>query len=519
MTKRLLSHAPWVVAALFIFLFYGPLGEPPNGFNSDTAIAWMMANSSKMTPFDIYYYGQNRLGSCVVFLSKIVARLFSHPHIPDFLIRSGLFFYVIHLFTKRLYSTRARWFIFTVFSLLLLSDGTIHKNLFSMPQPYLLQFMIAFIYAYTIRSAPFVLKIFLAACACWISPTSVFYLAPAEALLFISRLRYLKNIRIDFAQLLKEILCLTAPLIGFFIERSVNNYFLNWMHTEFLPMYPEVTTKNVQTLMVLDFSQIENGAIGKILHNFIAESSVIPATIVAIFSLTYAAFCCRKPSELAKKIADNPATLGLIGIMIGAFINLVFVSASVWVKLNEYPPRYLTAGIVICFYVGSLMSYHLVHILSKKIPIERNLLGRSELLSGLTSILLLASFSYLQRDAIKQRWTSFKTLQKSAASIADLGPTVILGGYWSSYIWQGLEPSLRAVPTQDQLMREFRNIEHYREAHQILYCHGGDAPSTLKEYGRSWAIERANALIFDQCKVSVYKEAKRIGIKPILRGF
>ena len=97
--------------------------------------------------------------------------------------------------------------------------------------------------------------------------------------------------------------------------------------------------------------------------------------------------------------------------------------------------------------------------------------------------LAIAAMVFLAMAPFQANHLRFNTLEKISQSIAEPGKkTVVLGPYFRSYIWEGLNPaSVQGLPAEGHSLRIPWTYRTLKQADRILRCRGFPVPGV--QYG------------------------------------
>jgi len=180
--------------------------------------------------------------------------------------------------------------------------------------------------------------------------------------------------------------------------------------------------------------------------------------------------------------------LGSFGIALINFVLLVFISH---VRENYYDNRYNTLTYLFGFMSGILALFSGFRMIVRSARIS----------NYAVAAVLIAGVAILAFEFPPKRYSpDYVIYKKTAATLAQKCPQcVLMGGYWETYVFSGLQPinTMIPLPLEGQYLRIPWNREKLREAKQVIveYRHSqlGSAespPQSLVQYGNSlWLVD------------------------------
>ncbi|MFN2597944.1 MAG: hypothetical protein ABR563_12260, partial [Pyrinomonadaceae bacterium] len=217
--------------------------------------------------------------------------------------------------------------------------------------------------------------------------------------------------------------------------------------------------------------------------------------------------CSLRDDDKTARACEPGARLDLCALAVGcgafALANFSTTVVFTWTRLNAYGGRYLALTHLFGAFAGLVALCFLLN-LSRGIYGARRVAANA--LAALAALLLLIRFPPARKDP------GYEPLRAAAASLAARAPrAVLLGGYWDTYVFAGLEPSaaFTPVPAEDQLVRTPWTPRLMRQSGRVLvvqhafpatnepetpapyttFGDGTDPPSVIRQHGATLRLE------------------------------
>ncbi len=486
-------HLSWIAAAAAVFFSLGPVGHAGENslFNSDTAITWMMAYSDRLDPYELFFYGQDRFGSWYFKLVGILTFFFQEPYLPEFFFKCVLYFGAAYYFFRRYLEPKQCFALVLFLAAIVQMDGVFQRDGLTISQPYGSQVALLLLYLGYPHERRWLVRTGLAFLSCWLSILSGVFIIAYEGIRFLQRNRgFLKSpSKIRFRG---EAVYLAPVLIGIVCERTLSAAYRWYVHVNLIPKYPGVIKESLIFTKTLVSIPMLKENFPALLHNFWIGAPYQVVLAITLATVILGFLRLRGIHALARDERGIFVSLGVACLCL-----IVAVASTGWVKMNGNLARYILPSIVM-FYV--LLMLALGFVLRT---------FRSKAVIGFLWVLgpLLAAMPiHLRQTAIKEQWRLFEEVTEQARRIREFPEKIIYGGYWQSYVWQGLIPEMRAVADSSTLVRVPQSLDLLAGTHNILFCHPpGNAPATLSIYGIEWRLVKADALGTQWGSISRYE--------------
>jgi hypothetical protein len=499
-------------------------------FNSDSAIVVLMANENRpATVYNTYYYGQDRFGAWPFLIAQVIHRATNYhwTNRAIFLIQTTWLFIGALLISTM--SRRVDVMVGLLFLLPLCLHVTARQNLFDLSQPYAWQ-TTALIFSWwslrrfceycfgpvesnrrkTKRIAWGGLTFWFALLAVLSSTVSgpiLFFLLVLEVL----RSTYQASgepdsKKLDFKKLGKRFLLVALPVVS-----AVAVEFLlrvNYHHYSRKHFGGDYRTE----------AHLDRGHLIENLSNQWTRFSNSPWWLLSLLPLLLLAVLGARYIYLLKgnkeKLRSHLRTLFLEDnalLVVGTFgigsINFIITVLVSHVRINEYSERYLTLSYLFISFSGLLT----LLLLAGRTKRYRRSLQTAVAVASLAFLLFKFPPAVINPFYINLTETASNLSQKASGS-------VLLGGYWETYVFAALDPnsSIVPVPAEGQTLRTPWTVEALKRADQVIVEHrpprlGGPEtpPPYLVQYGIPLRLVTPGWYVNGEYNFSVYKNEAR----------
>jgi hypothetical protein len=499
-------------------------------FNSDSAIVVLMANENRpATVYNTYYYGQDRFGAWPFLIAQVIHRAFNYHWTNRALFIVQTIWLFIGALLLSTISGRVDVRVGLLFLLPLCLHPTARENLFDLSQPYAWQ-TTALIFSWwslrrfceycfgpqennrlkVKRTAWGLLTFWLALLAVLSSAVS------GPALFFLLVLEILRSIyktggerdfkKVDFKRLGKQFLLVALPVasavaVEFLLRVNYHHYSRKHFGND------------NRTAAHLDWGHlIEN------LSNQWTRFSnspwwllgLLPLLLFAVSGAFYIYLLKSNKGKLRSSLRalfleDN--FILVAGTFAIGSINFIITVLVSHIRLNDYSQRYLTPSYLFISFSGLLTLLLLA--------------GRTKRHSrSLQSAIAVACLAFLLFKFPPAVINPFYTrLTQTASSLSQKASgSVLLGGYWETYVFAALDPngSIVPVPAEGESLRTPWTIEALKQADQVIVEHrppslgGPEAPAPyLVQYGIPLRLITPGWYVNGEYNFSVYKNEAR----------
>ncbi|EAU64453.1 hypothetical protein [Stigmatella aurantiaca] len=477
----------WVSLLARVFTHFDPGSQLVNGWNSDAAIAVLQSNDPVFDAFRLYYYGQDRIGAWPWLLAQGWRALTGFDWTPYrvFLWQAtwacGACLALLGLHRQ------VGWVLAASFAALILLSPLFQVQLFALSQPFGWQLTALFLAWWTLTrlleglagpgfrraagtwgSAATLFSVL----ACWTSPTSgplllVCFGVQGGCVALVSppggaRWRWLGAV------------LPVAAGIGF--EAWVRHLFHRFAKRQFGHAYR--TSLEVDTGYLL-----ENAAA---VWRRILEDALGPFVLlggaVGLGALGFLLWHLRR-----RTLAAQAAQAGLAALTV-AFATAALANACLTVlvrhaRLNEHDIRYLVPTLVL----GGMAAVSGVFFLLGQVSFLRARLGA---VAALTAGGLVAGGHLFLRPR-----TPAPLLERSQvaadAVVSRAAGTVLLGGYWDTYLVGALDPAHRlpVLAVDGDYQRTPFWVPRVREAQEVLVSFAGERWAGTADQPNPWLLQ------------------------------
>lgn len=481
---------------------------PP--FNSDDAIAVMMSRDGINSPFSLYYYGQNRLGSWAYMLGGWMAKAFGHvPTAVDIFQVSfaGFVAGVVLLFR-----VSGFWLpvALTIFFAVILAgrDQTQVIALMNMAQPYLM-FVGGFCLIMTVVTSSHHSRLTVehkterpmkwyglihGSRRYFFLMFTLFFL-----LIWLNRATWPLMVGVlVFLSLTKGHIRESRTVIVSLIAASVSEFLLRRIHYS----YSLATfQKGFRYEPGLDLKNIFINAI-KIIETFATQEVILMAVVVMGWLILdgkrlWASF--KKDSPQGSETSPVGKTPALIYGLCGAFLaQFGLISVTNWVRQNSYHQRYLAVSYCFLAIIFALVVVDLLQRFFRRYKSYHRWLA---VLGVYVAIGYIALHNY-QEPHPNQK--DLEHMAQARAISAGFPSKPLLGQYWGVYLYPALQNENPVIPIliEGDYDRLPWNKEALLKAQEILVSHldgdkfgPADQPvAEFQEYGKVYTLVKPRAL-------------------------
>jgi hypothetical protein len=494
-------------------------------FNSDSAIVVLMANENRpATVYNTYYYGQDRFGAWPFLIAQLIHRATNYhwTNRALFIIQTiWLFIGALLLSTM---SRRVDPAVGLLFLLPLCLHPTARQNLFDLSQPYAWQITALIFSWWSLRrfceycfgllesNRQKLKRIAWGGLTFWFALLAVLSSAVSGPVLFfllgleVSRSIYKLGGKQDLKKLGKRFLQVALPVasavaVEFLLRVNYHRY--SWKHFG----------NDNKTAAQLDRGHLIENLINQ-WTRFSNSSwwllSLLPLLLLAVLGARYIYLLKGNREKLHNHLRtlfleENAIlVIGTFGIGLINFIITVMVSH---IRVNDYSERYLTLSYLFISFSG-LLTLLLVAGITKRYsrPLQSAIA-----VAGLAFLLFKFPPPVINPFYTRLKETASNLSQKASGS-------VLLGGYWETYVFAALDPnsSIVPVPAEGQSLRTPWTVEALKQADQVIVEHrppslgGPEAPAPyLVQYGIPLRLVIPRWYVNGEYNFSVYKNEAR----------
>lgn len=488
----LLAWSSLLVQAL---LHFAPGNAAVTAWNSDASITVLQSNDPVFDAFRLYYYGQDRIGAWPWLLAQGWRALTGFDWTPWRVFAWQATWACAACFALRGLQRQAGWLLAATFGALALLSPLFQTQLFALSQPFGWQLTALFLAWWALMrllshlgassSGPGAVARWAGAStvfctlACWTSPTSGPLLLAAIVLEGVRVWLSSPGGRRRWA-LLAALVPLAA---GIAFESAVRHFFHRFAKKQFGHAYA--------TQLKVDKGFLAENAramFGRLLEDPLGAVVLVGlgAGVVAMVFLGLQLY--RRTLEPRRPEAELAfLTLALAGAALG---NAVIATVVLHVRLNGHDIRYL----VPTFVLGTLAAASGLSFGLHLVPALRT---RAASLSMLAAGGLFAA-SHLLVPARVSDPTLERAQAAADAVVARAGETVLLGGYWDTYLLGALNPEHRllSISVETDYQRTPFWVPKLRAARHILKVHFEEQPGSpdtfdpwLLQYGTPFQLE------------------------------
>ena len=441
--EMLLLLVVWVLFLILALRAFGP-DSVYTAFNSDGAIPVLMANDDRpITVFDTYYYAADRWGGWPMLLAKWLHQNFGVQWTDQRLhyVRTTWLFFGL-LFLAAL-NVRAAPAVLVSALIVLCFEPTVRRLMFDLSQLYAWQLPALFIAWFCLRrlltqASVRVRQVFWSAAfyfsalfAIWSSVASVPFLGVLTLEALRSRFLFQKIVtksRIGLA----VALLLAATACEFLMKRNYHRHSLKHFGIEF------------KTRMTLDSGYLYENLLTN-WHN-VVQSWFFPFILIALSFVAGAAgriLYTRVAGKGALRtrltffLEDETATM-IVALTAMAAVNFVIMIFVGHVRISLYDDRFHTPTYFFGAIGGLLSIYVTIRIFANRFAVSRYVLP----------LILVGAFLFLGvRFPPRAVNETYRLNRETALALSQKAPgAILMGGYWETYLFAGLQPTNRMTP-------------------------------------------------------------------------
>ena len=500
-----------LLAASLLFLILALRTFGPDSvythYHSDGAILILMANDDRpITVFDTYYYASDRWGTWPLIIAKALHQnigLNWTAHTLHYARTISIFFSLLVLAAL---NARAAPAVIVCALIALCLEPTSRRLMFDVSQLHNWQVTLLFLAWFCLRcflaqrlrsdepksvrvhgilwGAAFYLCAFL---AIWISVPSVPLLAVLVTLEALRSHYFFKNAITTRRIGLAILLLFAATATEFLLKKNYHRYSLRRFGNDF------------KTGLSLDFGYLYQNLLQNwynIFHFKMFLLIVVALSfLVGIAGLIFYARIAGKRSLLTRVISffeDETVTM-IVALTAMAAINFVLAISANHVRLSVYNVRFHTLTYLFGSIGGLLTIYLAIRVFANRMAVTRYVLPT---ILACAFILLAVAFPPRAQSE------GYKVDQQTALTLSQKAPgAVLMGGYWETYLFVGLQPTntmtpipvegvLNRIPWTPALLGDSRQVVvEYRQSGIVQK--DSLPPNELLQYGTLLKLQEA----------------------------
>lgn len=433
------------------FFFYAPVYYPD--YNSDHGIHVLMSYHFEL-PNDLYYWGQNRLGSLLPFVTSLFVKVFPiHPMYVISIINYS-FLLISFFIIKRYLKSNLSVFLFAIVIFWPFTNATPTTDSFNglllVGHPYssqLLSASIFFLFLEKLKNAFIkedikLINVYLFLTLSFFGFFLGIWSSEYNAILFLIPLSIISFNKELFRKLIENI------SRKWFITLSIYSVLLILI-TISLFKYFKSTAVNDDTYNHYFISSIEQlketylFLIERVFKTFLFRDTYVYENLYFWTLLLVSIYAIFNRGDLSKR---NKRVINTI--LITAITSFVVLSLSFWNYRFEFRPRYF---IPIYLLVVFVVIYSLDNIKSTA----------GLIVKFFFIIVYLFSFSAnIYKNFIKTKEVSGF---EHYSEFDKLAPGVLIGSYWSVYAANAIALKHKSIPMENETVRNFRDIDNILE--------------------------------------------------------
>ncbi len=512
MSLKLLFTASVLIILIISFYFHSPVFSPL--YNSDNAIHVLMAYYLKL-PTDLYFWGQDRLGSLVPIASHLLIMPFNLDPIYVVSIVQYLFLSVI-FFTFA--SLLARTISKISLAIILFLPLSCFSELIQIGHPYtpslvfigIAMFILNRKGLWDLRVSDYKNTFLIFICgvvtflSLWASETSIVMILPIGlylfSVIFLRQPEFTTGFDTDNStisdrfkfQLSKKAL---YPLAVFVAGCHVSISFIAYAKSH-------ATKQNGYATQWFNNAQETREVCVKYFSNFIdvltfnANDSYLSLAmlffIVLLFSFRF----------LTREIKEKRSSLWIY-FLLAAALHFLLVILAHWVYINDTPSRY-SSDLYFILWLAVLLYVETFD--TKKTKFIYPLILVISILTGLSSFV---RFVYpLHKSGTYQTYKGIKSL----------APAGLIGSYWNTYILASFNPSeIACAPHEGEFLRSAALLDSTSEKKTIYLIKNNwikDFPPVLKQYG-FWYKRKGESLTVGDFVLAPYSSSRTLVNKSV----
>jgi hypothetical protein len=487
-----------VVWLLFLTLALRALGPDSahTTFNSDSAIPILMANDERpITVFDTYYYAADRWGGWPLLVAKVLHR------------DTGL-----QWTDQRLHYARTTWLFFGLLVLAGLNaravpavivsglmalclEPALRRRLFDLSQLYAWQLTALFLAWFCLRrlfaqrqavaiifwSSTFYCCAFFAIWSSVASAPMLSVLVILEAL----RSRFSFKRRIGLA----IVLLLAAAASELLMKINYHRYSLKHFGYDF------------KTPMAFDrghlFENLLRNWDNLLKFSFFPVMAIALCFVIGLAVLILYALIARKAALLTRAISflEDETTTMIVALTAMAAMNFLIMVSVNHVRLSLNDDRFQTPAYIFGVISGLLTIYLAIRVFANRLAATRYVVP----------LVLAGAFVFLGVEFPRRQLSeNYKRDRQIALALSQKAPSgsMLMGRYWETYIYAGLQPAntMTPLPLEGLQNRIPWTVEKLHVSQQVVleYQHGGFTateslpPNELWQYGNLLRLQEAH---------------------------
>lgn len=486
------------IFSLLAFYAYAPIGTMDGSFNSDSAIPVIMANSESLSPYHLYYFGQDRFGGLAFALQWMIAKTIQIPWAAHYMFVFSLLFLSLALYALAVILGELGSLFVLTLSLGLLIHPLLRQYFFEINNPYALQMALCFFFWACLRRVlhselgPSVLGYLtlylIAFAAIWTSPASVVFCVVIAFLELFRRLGSVKNPRQIFSRVTACVLA--TVVLGFVSELAVRSFYHHYVYDHYAYELAHMSFSVKTPTSILWTRLVEN-----FFKYLLAWWQAFPGEILLhSLAMLYAVKMWLRADRDPKS-----SWFTVLALYAVAWLGWVTISGVDWILRHNYNLRYATASVFILQGVSLLTITRAVHFYL--------LVKRGPRTAVLIVCLLAAISSFWWPHRLLERADRYYRLWQSAQqlSLGD-GKSLVIGAYFDSYLWQGLAPDkIIALPRQGDSLRIPKTYKLLSSQSHLLACRD----IALDQYGYHYQVQQEAWLETPHCRLSLLSRSQR----------
>lgn len=443
---------------LVIFLSIGPVGTVSGDFNSDGAIPIIMATTETLTPFHFYYFGQDRLGGWPFMMQWLMNHFLPISYGPKF-----CFLFQSSLFAAAALSMRTIFPKIPLIGSILVAASLLHPTVrqyfHEINNPYAIQTALCVFYwalsAKVNRSRklrPLDLSLMLLVCclAVWTSPATIVFIGMIQIYEGYWSLKHLSKAKNIFLN------CIPVMALGF--EKMINTIYHSYVNRAY-----EKELKTINFSVTTD-TQINLDGFWDHLNRSI--SSITSHYSLAWFAiLSIVAVLIYRKNRWVRQLD----MIKMVSLVLVIATSTLIISSITWVRLNGHNVRYHIPQIFWMNFILMSVCASITFIL-----LERKSIVLDRFKIATLSVAFLLGLTFRPSD-LESRLNKFSRLQEISRSISshfEGSKVMVLGSYWDSYKWQGLDPERIVGQPIEQESTRFPNNLRYLSNIPVVSCFG-----------------------------------------------
>jgi hypothetical protein len=480
----------------------GPHTPAVSGFNSDNAVPVMMCNAREWNPFHFYYYGQDRFGAWPFLSARVVGQLLGAPVLPEHLhvwlttwLLAGAFV------MGALVPKGLRLLASGLYVAVLLAIPSLRFILFELAQVYPWQLTALLLAWWSLRRhhdalaaalapSPRAVRwgrartVLLAFLAIWSSSTSgplLGLVAAVEAL----RIRLLAPKRYPGWRALRR-LGEGVVLVGVavLLETLARSGYHRYAKLHYGYRY--------RTNVGIDFPFLGENAravLGR-LWEYDALPLLVVGTVGALVATVFLLRLLRARAPGEPLLVEGAVLL--LGTWVLAAAHVPLLTLVNHVRLNGYEPRYFVPLFLFGAFAGALT----LALAATRVPGLARV--RPRVLAAMGVLALAGGAWALPAPQLSPEYAELKRTAERLAQRMPGAP--VLGGYWHTYVWPGLQPqgALLPIPREGDYQRTVWFARALKRQPRALVEHSDFPEAGSPEAPAPWLFQYDTLLRLEQ---------------------